>query len=258
MIAIYLLEISCSRCNYELWLNGIRVDYQMRDSPVVYDLTLNRWLKKSGNVLRVIMKPLRGSDELHDLSYFRANLAWGTPVNGIVRSRELVKAVKSPDFRDIREKNKGMVLAKYELTEGFDTKIEYQNGIFTGLPRLQAGYPEIQQLYEKAHQLFKNRKTQELIEWMGYKISEYAMVFDKSIEEEKKRQSGILEDLYRNELITIDFPYYKPVFYQNNTIVCMEDDEGTQPIVYDGGGTDFIFYDLFFSKDDKGEWIIAL
>jgi hypothetical protein len=260
MNLIYQFQINTNACNYELWLNDIRVDIQMADNPIVYDLLVNPWLKTGNNNLKIIMLPISSNPELSHKAYFKIAIVKGIPTDGKMTTTDEVKRLGSPDFKEMKENNPDLILNRFELNDAFIPEIEYKNLVFESLVPLNTSREELTMVYRRLHNLFLEKDKTSILALLEFKIREYAKSIYDTYENQVNRQSIFLDEMFSNNIEPLDFSKYHMTSFLGNSLYCLEDDEGDQPIFFTSSSDDYYtFYPFWFGKKDPhGDWIIGL
>jgi hypothetical protein len=258
MNKIYQFDINTNGCNFELWLNDIRIECQMLDMPIVTDKTINRWLKSGSNKLKVILLPISSQEEIHDQAYVRIKIHRGDNIGGYVENKVEIASFNSPDFKHAKESQKGVPLKRHAISENFDTTINYENKIFSDLQPLSMSPKEIIKEFRSIIRLFKKQKTEEILDLMVFKFEEYAHVINKTMNQEEHRQRLMLKKLFNHEFIDVNLENYQLVNHMNGMIVSFEDEYGTPPIAFYKGDNMFSFYPVYIGRLLNGNITVVL
>jgi hypothetical protein len=246
---IYQFEINSSGCNYEIWLNDIRIDIQLADVPIVYDLPVNQWIKRGRNKLEIKLIPLTGKAEIDLKACLKLNICQGNYSGKVFSKNKVLKNIETTSFIELKKKSKNVDLSKYLISENFDTDFQYTNPIFTELDSISIDKEELITLYKTLNSYFKNKDTLAILNLMEFKMKGFSKSYQDSYENELKRQLFFLKDLFGKKVEPVNYEGYNIKYFLNNNMVCLEDKEGDQPLFFtDDIDDSYIFYPVYFSK----------
>lgn len=253
MKEIFQLEINSSKCNYEIWLNDIKIDSQLNSLPIVYDLTVNQWLKKEINKIKILVLPHKGYSQLSSDEYFRVSFISANILNDTITNKQELFKLETPQFNNLKDENNALDISSYELNKIFEVDLKNENLIFSKLKISQPTHSELVDAYIKLKQLFKNKEIETLIELIDFKITEFSKVYQDSKLEEVSRQKFFLSDLFSRNIYDVDYLKYNLTSYANNTIFCLEDNKSDQPLMFSNPNDDLVYYYPFYFGVLKGE-----
>ncbi len=253
MNSIYQFEIDANGCNYELWLNDIRVDIQMSDHSIVYSLPVNQWIKKGKNCVEVSLVPLSNETKLSTKSYFKLKIVEAELNKGKADHPKVIVSWSSSDFPTLTNNPlQGIKFPTY-----FEASITFDNMLFQSLEKLDLGFREVSSVYKKVHALFATKDLKGLLQLMDFKITEFSKSYYDSYEDEVQRQTFFIEDLFSKNLQPLEFKNYKIKYFMDQKIVCIEDKEGDQPIFFtDDIDQDYTFYPFYFGRIKSSNGLI--
>ncbi len=245
---IYQFEINSSECNYEIWLNDIRIDIQLADVPIVYDMPINQWVKRGRNKLEIKLIPLSGKAELNLKAYFKLNICQGNYSGKVFSKNKILKNIETTSFIELKQKSKNVNLSTYLISENFDANFQYSNPIFTELDSISINKEELITLYKTLNSYFKNKDTLAILNLMEFKMKGFSKSYQDSYENELERQLFFLKDLFGKKVEPVNYENYNIKYFLNNKMVCLEDKNGDQPLFFSDGIEDsYIFYPFYFS-----------
>jgi hypothetical protein len=247
MKTLIQFNINSTGCNYELWLNGIRIDIQMSNHSIVYNLPVNQWILNGENKLELSIFPFENQEEILDNAYFKLTVEQGTSNNeDFVKSSELLK-LSTPPFSELKNKSPQIKLGIFKISESFDVNFLYVNGIFNSLNKLSITKEELIRTYKTLINLFEERSLDDIILLMKYKIIFFSYCYQDLEQDEIERQKFFLNYLFSKSVEPIDFEKYDLKLYLDGKIACLENKLGKQPIIFTNPEDDMLFlYPFYF------------
>jgi len=258
---IYQIEIDSSGCNYELWLNYIRIDIQKTSHPITYDLPINQWIKNGNNTIKLVLLPLFDDSELLLESYLKVNIARKGVSNNNINEKVNIFQLQSPDLKKQKEISPNLILSNFIIKSEFEVQINFKNDIFYGLSKLSITLDELIDYYTYLYSLFLDKKKDKLLELMEFKMKQFSTVYNTSFGYEKNRQSAMLDVLFEKKLDPLNIEACSISFFLDKKIVCLEDFFGDPPITYTEYYDEDMYttYPLFLGKKtDTNKWIIVM
>jgi hypothetical protein len=256
---IYQFEINSSGCNYEIWLNEIRIDIQVWNRPIVYDLPINQWIKKGVNKLEVKVIPISGKPEISPKAYCKITIDQGTLSGKIFSKLKELKKAETPSFQELKQKTPDFDLSSYTVTENFDTNFLYSNGMFNDLNVVSIQKQELVTIYKTISNYFKNKDIGSLIGLIEYKMREFSKSYQDNYNDEVERQKIYLKDLFDKKSEPVNYDEYNVRYFLKNKIVCLEDSQGNQPLFFsDEIEGSYIFYPFFFGRGSEHSNLVVV
>jgi hypothetical protein len=245
---IYQFEINSSGCNYEIWLNDIRIDIQLGDMPIVYDLPVNQWINNGENNLQIKILPLSDKSELEPKAYFKLIISQGSLFGKVFSKLYELKNIETPSFQELKQKSEGVDLSSFLLSYNFVTDFQYSNPVFSELNSFAINKAELVTFYKTISEYFQNEDLDALMGLMKFKMKGFSKSYQDRYEDELERQMFFLKDLFGKKIEPVNYEEYNIKYFLNNKIVCLEDKEGDQPLFFSDDIDDsYIFYPFYFS-----------
>lgn len=249
----YLLNIKSYLCNFELFLNEVRVESEYNDNHVSIELPTNQWLRKDLNALRIRVIPRSENENLEARSRVEVQiiLLKEVHVDYSKSVRTKVFELNSLNGEDINEE--GMPLL--EIIDSFVIEDEFKPEWLeeTSKKFTPSDFLEMTNYYRKIHSLFLAKNTNGLLKLFSEKIHSVSKVFNETSDE---FQNFILEGLKEiwkdeeNELWPLEKQKLVPHYYSGGKLMCLQNEYHQPVILYYNeklGTTTFI--DLFIMKD---------
>ena len=256
---IYQLEINSSGCNYEIWLNEIRIDIQLWNRPIVYDLPINQWIKTGVNKLEIKILPLSKKAELESKAYFKITICQGTLVGKIFSKLKELKKIETPSFQELKQNSENIDISSYLLKENFEIDFLFSNSIFIGLNSISVKKEELILLYKSITSYFQNQDAVSLMSLMEYKMKGFSKSYQDSYSDERERQMIFLKNLFNKKIELVNYDDYSIQYFLKDKIVCLEDKVGDQPLFFsDSSGESYFFYPFYFGIEKNNSKLIVV
>lgn len=261
MSSVYILGIESNYCNYEIWINDIRVDIQTSNHPASYSFPINQWLLSDISELEIIIKPLNNSFELHNNAYLKTTISVCSVslIDELENCKE-ISCLTSPEINTFK-------INSVEPLTSYKGKITFKTNeivtLFNKAPKLQllsTDFYSVQNLYKEIFSLFQNKDELKLLRFLSNKTNHYASVYNERIEKKIQRTKTVLRDLFSKKIGALNFEGFHLQYYSYKRIVCLEDKDGDQPLFFTDDIDDlFVFFPLYFARElDSDEWKIVL
>lgn len=259
MKPIYQISIDTNLCNYELWLNDFKIDFQSYDHPMYFDLPVNHGLVKGENSLKMIMKPINDTENLHDNAYCKLKVIKSElSGNEELIGREEILVFNSDKISDIKKTTNG-ILPVYTKATVFTSAMD---SIFSkfNLMKLDVDFEMIQKLYYELHTLFRNKDEDTLLALIKPKIELYSYAYHDTTESEKLQARMILDDLFSKKVEALDFEKCTIRYYRDKRLVCIEALDGDQPLYFtDNIDSGLVYYPVYWGMQERSkDWKIYL
>ncbi len=219
----YKLKIDTLESHYQILVNGFPIFMDYEGHPSRFKIPINQYLKNGENTINVF-----------------AISSNGLPFKGSARCKidvlegeKLLLNLSTPNFTE------GMPMSNLKMEGSFFMYIKQETYLFFESPAFEKKYEtyeKIKDFYTYMWEVVKDKDINMLMALTLKRDTDIANAYGTALQARVDDVKPFYQKIMNHPemtLMDLDFRKYKLAFYCENRVVCLEDEKGEQPIVFE-------------------------